>query len=298
MRCRSLLVIMIFATIAPILAQGETVAQSSHPVGSNMPSPFEQTMALLNGVQARTPGPNCWNAALAAVGLTSAPRAVTKPEFWHWLNSPFCRRLKPSERPKRGDIGSLFWKHWGNYHSYVHLDGHSVFAKEGPDPEDVYRFQKFEDMFRPNYKAMATKCRNLTSQETLQRTDCEFKTVYHRCRPLPAGFIRRHSELRDSVERYNKAEEVLQAWILSQDPSLRQKVDAAVVELGRLISELRQRQYKGELEFARKSLEWAAIGLISSDLFVSFSPEAQAAEKLADQIQLNERAHIPLSPEK
>lgn len=288
--------LIVLTLVSPFLATAEVLGSPSIETKETRSedSGLENRIRQLDGLQVAAKGPNCWNAALAAAGLASAPRYVSKPEIWHWLQSPYCRQLGNDERPKRGDIASIFWKQWGNYHSYIYLDGNTVFAKEGPDPEDVYKVQSYEGQFRPNYRAEANRCKDLTLNQVMGRSDCDLKTVYHRCTPPPVDFYQRHNSLKEIANQVAEAAVVIQGFLIDQNRT--PQVDRAAQTLARALHDLRQRRYSGELEFARKSLEHEVIGLFVSDSYATFSEDVRAAETLADRLQTTERSHVPMTP--
>jgi len=257
---------------------------------------IDRRMDQLHGLKVAAEGPNCWNAVLSAVGLATAPRYVSKPEMWHWLQSRYCRQLGNDELPQRGDVGSIFWKQWGNYHAYVYFDGGTVFTKDGPSPEESYNYQSYLGQFKPEYRAEANRCKNLTLNQSLARRDCDLKTVYHRCSPLPPDFYQRHESLRGLEEQVTQAEMVIQKWLTKPKFDMISQVESAAKVLARALTDLRQRRYSGELEFARQSLEHRVIGLFMSGSYNTFSDDVRAAEAFADQIQTSERSHVPSTP--
>jgi hypothetical protein len=255
---------------------------------------LKTTLQSFNDLQMSTDGPNCWNAALISTGILKSTRPVTKPEFWFWMNSEYCKALPASEKPRTGDIGSLFWKHWGNYHSFMRIDDNTVFSKNGPEIKDKYKVQSYESMFFDNYKEMAKTCKG--SEQNLKNKGCEFEVVHHRCRPLENNFFAGVKEIKNTSDQIDGIESRLSKWMVNSESLSESEVSAAFEALGTHLTQVRAQKLEGQKEFARKALEYRIVGLLHTglnDARYSLTQDALAAVDKAYQVQTKERSHVP-----
>lgn len=283
------------AALALACSIGSTGCRSGSQPQPPPAPPTTSPPVRLEGLKLAAHGPNCWNSALIKAGLLRFPRHVTKPEFWFWMNSRFCRTVPSTETPSQGDIGSLFWKRWGNYHSFVYIDSDTVFSKNGPDPAETYRTQRYEEMFYPKYRQMAKACRGPESLAE-NKPECELKVVYHRCASVPDDFYSRYPELRPIEQSILQVESDFEKWLRSPGPELLPAIENGIRLLGDSLRELRTRRDSGDLEFARQALEYRVIGLLDSDSFAGISAASSKIIEAADRIQQNERSHVPDAP--
>jgi hypothetical protein len=214
------------------------------------------------------------------------------------MNSDYCKALPASERPRTGDIGSLFWKHWGNYHSFMRIDDDRVFSKNSPESRDKYQVQSYENMFFDNYKKMAKMCKG--SEQNLKDKGCEFTVVYHRCHSIEDDFFSKISEIKKSSEQVDEIESQLSKWMVNPISLTEKEVTGAFEALGKQLNQIRALSLSGKAEFARKALEYRIIGLLQTDLNGNrnaLTREASAAVEHAYEIQTKERSHVPLNPD-
>jgi hypothetical protein len=239
------------------------------------------SMEYLSRLPLRANGPNCWSAALLTAGLLDQPRHVTRPEFWFWLNSPYCHSLLPEQVPREGDIGSLFWPTEGNFHSFIHLNQDFVFSKNSPHPEHRYSVQRYEDMIN-----------------TDTREGGGVQVIYHRCRPLPSNLITRFKRLLPIHAKLAATESEMQLWTLYRSQKNKIDFERSILKLGSILKSVRALKFDGQEEFARTALEYKAIGLLLTDLdsVPNLSAEAKHITAEAYAIQKFKSDHLPSEP--
>lgn len=247
-------------------------------------------MQCFNDYELKTYGPNCWSAALLTTAMINSPRPVSKPEFWFWLNSDYCRAVSPDEVPKRGDIGSLFSINEGNTHSFVYLDANTAFEKRDPYPRSAYKTNSRDNSINPREMDASCKERQL---DIFVKNDCIKTVVYHRCSPIPLDFYSRHAELTDVAVLVQNLEEGLTEYIRieHEQTTLRD----AFVKLDEYLTKVEKLKFSGDQEFARQALRWKIIGL----LLINLSDETRSLPGVlrAEKINRNERTHIPKLPQ-
>ncbi len=295
-----------------IFLLGSLVLSSCHPVPFQktasdkktlIPSEKIQTLSVakkIDGLQLKTLGPNCWNGALVKAGLIHSVRFVSKGEYWFWMNSPYCRKLNSSEKPQRGDLGSLFWPDRGHYHSFVFLDSKWVFSKNSPDPKYRYEVQRFEDMFYMHYKNKAQKC--WQDFQSRSQENCEFDVQFHQCRPVEEGFYKTDSKVVAWDAKIKLLEEKVFLWVSGKANTRLETFERTIGDLYDIWREV-QIESKNEFSKTRKfkleALEFRLIGLMLSDVEI-----AQSSKKLNPilnqiyKLQLSKSPQLSLSSQK
>lgn len=235
----------------------------------------------IDGLRLTKAGPNCWNGALLKAGLINSVRFVSNAEYWFWMNSPYCRQLGPHEEKQRGDLGSLFWRGQGHYHSFVYIDGKWVFSKNSPETKYPYEVQRFEAMFPRETRQSLKDCRGDKAAEggeagngfrtgKVSKNLCPYRVIYHRCRPLEEGFYRGHPEASKLHQEILPLEEQIFDWTTGRS-SLTQG------EYGQLIEKLSKRLKRVEMLLQNydaksapmplKALEYRLLGLLLADVY-------------------------------
>lgn len=292
---KAIVAIHLSMTLMTSNAFAETVLCATTQLNEKAQTGLVFTLKSLQGMKLSANGPNCWSAALLAKGLLNTPRPVTKPEFWHWMNSKYCRALAPDEPAELGDIASLFSPQVdGNYHSFLRLDDDTAFSKNSPSMDDKYEIQPFENMFYPAYREISGTCRG--TEGHLRAQNCPFEIVHHRCRAIETDFYSRVKEIAPTVEAVDQLETKLVRMMSRKSQPTVQQLNPIFEELGTHLRKLRALTLRDHDEFARKSLEHRVIGLLHTKFPSITSGLSQAtlqAGELAMDIQTKERDHVP-----
>lgn len=224
----------------------------------------------INGLKLSKEGPNCWNGALIKAGLAQSVRFVPLAEYWFWMNSPYCKKLGPNDKPKMGDLGSLFWEGKGHYHSFTYINSHWVFSKNSPDPKYEYKIQRFEDMFFPEYKNTAKKCWGNILKSSA--SDCKFKVEFHRCNPIDLNFFNEDQEMTRWMSKIVPIEETIYQWVKGTGAVTLKEYEKAIIDLNNILHEVhsKSRVQLTKLKiFKLEALEYRLMGLILSDIKIS-----------------------------
>lgn len=264
-----------------IFLLGAVFLNSCHPVPDTRQESQEgvkkqSIVKRIDKLQLKTLGPNCWNGALIKTGLVHSVRFVPKGEYWFWMNSPYCQKLKSTEKPQKGDLGSLFWPNRGHYHSFVFLDSQYVFSKNSPDPKYKYQVQAFEEMFHSEYQSKAKKCwKNYQkSYSSNSKKDCEFEVQFHRCRPIETDFFLTDTKLLNWDKKIIPLEEKVFSWVAGDKIVNLELFEQAIVNLYDILGEI-QKELKDELisnknrKFKLEAMEYRLMGLILSDIRIA-----------------------------
>lgn len=259
-----------------IFLLGAVFLNSCHPVPGEKreeKSSFQKKQSIvkrINNLQLKTLGPNCWNGALIKTGLVQSVRFVPKGEYWFWMNSPYCRKLEVTEKPQKGDLGSLFWPIRGHYHSFVFLDSQYVFSKNSPDPKYKYQVQAFEEMFYREYQSKAKKCWKDYQQSN--KKECDFEVQFHRCKPMEAEFFTTDAKLLGWDKRTIPLEEKVFSWVVGDKSMNLGAFEQTIENLYGILGEV-QRDLKNVMNKNRKfkleAMEYRLMGLILSDIRIA-----------------------------
>lgn len=224
----------------------------------------------INKLQLKTLGPNCWNGALIKTGLAHSVRFVPKGEYWFWMNSPYCQKLKAIEKPQKGDLGSLFWPNRGHYHSFVFLDSQYVFSKNSPDPKYKYQVQAFEEMFHSEYQSKARKC--WKDYQTNFKKECDFEVQFHRCKPIEAEFFMTDPKLLSWDKKIIPLEGKVFSWVAGEKnislDIFEQTIESLYGILGEVQKDLKSVMNKNR-KFKLEAMEYRLMGLILSDIQIA-----------------------------
>jgi hypothetical protein len=289
---------------------GAVFLNSCHPVHPESKSVSMGTR--VDGLRLYSEGPNCWNGALLKAGLAQSVRFVPKGEYWFWMNSKYCRPLGPKDKPKSGDLGSLFWKDQGHYHSFVYLDNSWVFSKNSPDPKHEYKVQLFEEMFFMDQRKLAKQCWH--QGNPTKDSKCDFLTVFHRCKPLENNFFQKGRHISQWDRRIRPLEEQVFLWTtgkskmsmtemsmttMSMTTMSMTKYEATVKKLYRILREIQTTQ-KAKLRsrdlFKLEALEFRVIGLILADVKVAtMIPKLYPLINYAYRSQAQKKGTVPLA---
>lgn len=217
-------------------------------------------------------GPNCWNGALIKAGLIDSIRLVSLSEYWFWMDSPFCSKVGINEPLQKGDLGSIFWKGIGHYHSFIYIDSDWVFSKNSPDPKHEYKIQKVEDMFSNQSRMSVKKCWNRTVQTN--QSECQFHVEYHRCNPIDSAFFYEDKEMSLWMKKVTPLEEIVFQWVSGQGNVTIEDYSKVLVKLNDILFEIKSKKRVGlnQLKkFKLEALEYRLLGLILSDIDISRS---------------------------
>ncbi len=274
---------------------GAVLLNSCHPVSPQLKS--EPMASRVNNLRLYSEGPNCWNGALLKTGLAHSVRFVPKGEYWFWMKSPYCRELQINEKPQRGDLGSIFWPGQGHYHSFVFVDDEWVFSKNSPDPKYEYKVQRFEDMFFAEHQAKAKKC--WQSSFGRQKQTCDFKVVYHRCRPLEKNFFLKDKVVEGWDQKIKPLEEQVFSWTVGDSELSKEEYEQTVGKLHAILLEIQKydrRQLNKLNKFRHEAIEYRVLGLILADIKVAnMIPKLYPLIHYAYQSQDQKKHHVPLN---
>ncbi len=278
---------------------GAMLLNSCHPID---PALKKEPMSVrIDGLRLYAEGPNCWNGALLKSGLIRAVRFVPKGEYWFWMNSAYCRKLGPSEKPKKGDLGSLFWPGQGHYHSFVYMDEDWVFSKNSPDPKYPYKVQAFDEMFNADYRATARGCwkeANGNYHSSANRSSkCVFDMKFHRCRAVEVDFYRNNKQLSRWDDQVRPLEDRVFSWVAGEAELTLEDYEETVLALNRLWQEVKRTQKqnsKKRLRFKLEAMEYRLLGLILADIKIgSLSPRLYPILQEAYRIQELKKQGVP-----
>ena len=240
-----------------------SVEQSPRFVDLSRQSTFraQQVQTLLH-TSIASYGPNCWNSALFASGLTDSIHPSSPAEYWHWMNSPFCKVVPSGEALRYGDLGSVFSGDGKHYHSFMRMNDDLIFQKAGPESSHKWEMTKYEKIVFPEFHDIAARCKG--NEDRQNSNNCDMHVVYHRCQPIPSDFYSR-SDLENMESEIKIAERQLALWTQTHDPKQKSNYEAAIKKLGGLLDQLKQMRYSGEKEFARKALALRTAGDLTID---------------------------------
>ncbi|MBT4760568.1 MAG: hypothetical protein HOO06_02620 [Bdellovibrionaceae bacterium] len=254
---------------------------------------LESIIRELMSSPVKTYGPNCWNSALNVVGANVSVRSTTKPEFWFWMKSPFCKKLGPDDKLKKGDVGSLFWKNLGNYHSFINLNEKYVFSKDSPGLDDKYEIKRYEEMFHETKRRYAQRCRG--TEYYLKKINCELEIVYHRCEALPLEFMLGNELLSQLLTDISGYEDTIEKYVRTNDHQMIPLISSAFEKLGLRLVDLLNVKYTGNEEFMRKAITHRIVGnlLVNWGNIEGLSVKALNAVEVAELTLLEGRKHVP-----
>jgi hypothetical protein len=219
-------------------------------------------------------GPNCWNSALLVSGLATSIRYTSDHEFWHWMDSSYCRELDDDEELQMGDIGSVYTGGSDiHYHSFMRINDNENFEKGSPAVESRWGTHPFENIVYPEYRDVIQRCRGNRSAQI--RNNCPTRIRYHRCQPAPENIYSRHQELRVIEREVISIERSLSRWMTTENPS-RADLETFITNFRRLdtlLSLINSLSFNGEKEFARVALGYRISGLLFTDNGQTTNPE-------------------------
>lgn len=251
----------------------------------------------IDGLQISVQGPNCWNAALLKAGLNHSLRFTPKAEYWFWMTSPYCRALSVNERPRLGDLGSLFWSGHGHYHSFVYLNDQWVFSKNSPDPKYTYEVQRFEKMFQPAAERVGRNCGATTNRR--MNSNCPYKVIFHRCQPLEKDFFENDAEIKKWDEQLKQIEEQIFAWAIASKQVSISSYEAIIKHLYQLLVAVKERKNVTPdklKKFRLVALEYRILGLMLADIDgARKAPAVQSLINYAYRVQLHKKKTILLN---
>jgi hypothetical protein len=130
----------------------------SAPVSSDPlpPLALERMRAIQD--QPLPSGINCFGTVLWTLGFTEGLKPATKVEILTFLGSRACRKLKPGEPVRRGDVGSVYTLMNGIEHSYVVLDDNTLFEKASFQAKDRPQMLSVNVKF-PELKDISSGCK-------------------------------------------------------------------------------------------------------------------------------------------
>jgi hypothetical protein len=222
------------------------------------------------GVQMAAYGPNCFGSALYTAGVVRMLRYVDPTELWFWMTSKYCRIRATNEQPQLGDIGSAFEPGFGLVHSFTYIDGEHFFSKNDGTPEEIYKTQAFGEMFGPYYKNRIADYCGGSEDDVRNASNCDhFEVVYYRCQAPPPDFYSQYIELRELDKELSQIEQILEPWFRTHDEKQIEEVKFAFLTLSQIYQNVKHLHYRGDLEFARRALEYRVSGLLQSDRSIS-----------------------------
>jgi hypothetical protein len=131
----------------------------------------------MHGVKAGRWGPNCWNTALVADKILSAPSFTSPEEMSFWMASPVCRALAAGEAPRPGDIIAIRGQAGDEVHGFIYLTPELSFSKNYLTAAAPYALQSPEDVYAEF--PVAPDCRLPGSGAA-----CAARSDYFRCSTL------------------------------------------------------------------------------------------------------------------
>lgn len=222
----------------------------------------EDTIRRLLKTKIEAYGPNCWNAAMMTAGLTDSVHYVSGVEFWHWMNSPFCKTVPADETLRYGDIGSIHGSNGDHFHSFMRVNDDVIFQKGSPAVEHKWEYVKTEKIVFPEYFNDVKRCKGNEGRQ--REAHCETSIVYHRCDPIPQDFYARN-DLGGLEAELKTAEGRIAKWMQTHDESEYANYVAGMKQMGEVLKKLRAQTFTGEKEFARKALALRAAGNLVTD---------------------------------
>lgn len=211
-------------------------------------------------------GPNCWNSALLVSGLATSIRYTSDHEFWHWMDSSYCRELGDDEELKKGDIGSVYAGGTDeHYHSFMRINDNENFEKGSPQVEHHWGVYPFKSIVYPQFQKVIQRCRGNRSAQI--KNNCPTRIRYHRCQPAPENIYSRHRELRAIEREVMHIERGLLRWMSTESPSSSdlETFNTNLRRLDTLLSSINSLSFNGEKEFARIALGYRISGLLFTD---------------------------------
>lgn len=143
-------------------------------------------LEFLNGKNAKSSGPNCWNSATYLAGISEGLHHTYGSEFAFLLGSPLCKNI-PLEQMQKGDIVALrrFDRNGkllpaaflSEVHGYTYLGDGKGLSKNGVDASAPYVMQDTKDILQ-FYKSSEYKNCKING---LERQDCNLKETAYRC---------------------------------------------------------------------------------------------------------------------
>lgn len=249
----------------------------------------------LHNLKVENDGPNCWNAALQSAGLVHSTRFVSKGEYWFWMKSNNCVAVAPGDKLQSGDLGSLIWKGYGHYHSFVYLDEHLVFSKTSPSSKHPYRIQAFEEMFSADERESVKNCWPLAPNHN--NKNCELEIVFHRCRPLEKGFYHSDPQLAEWDLKLKGLEEIIDRRSKASEGVAPQVYQRSMEQLYQLLRQVQRASSNGKNETIknqRGALEYRILGLMLADVNgVKSAPSVYPYLAYAYAIQKDKKNQVP-----
>ncbi len=234
---------------------------------------FEQRQIIdrLTNTTIKSFAPNCWNSALMVSGFTNSIRYTSDAEFWHWMNSSYCEALPQNASLRYGDIGSVYnWKR-DHFHSFMRINDNLLFQKGSPRVDKTWGTFQYESILHPEFYEEANRCKG--NEATMIRNNCDFRVVYHRCRPAPDNFYSQYQELSTIDVELKLIEDRMQIWMTNHSPELREQFYQDLIRLSKLLNQVDSKRYSGEKEFARKALAFRIAGNIFIDIDQENEPQ-------------------------
>jgi hypothetical protein len=118
-----------------------------------------------------TAGPNCWDAAMYAVGATKSLRFMHPHEFLYLLDR-YCTQ---TETPQYGDLGRMYDDN--EVHAFIWLSESEVYAKHSNDSYEKYKIMPIKKILS-DY-GIKREC----ALDAVKENSCYRKTAYYSCHP-------------------------------------------------------------------------------------------------------------------
>lgn len=149
-----------------------------HLAFATLPSP----VASIINEEVNFTGPNCHNTSLRASGTLKYKRYVSEDEMHYVLNN-YCEPLLELGTAPPADTVGVFMAQPENrpFHSFVLINNHTVFTKNGLSKKAKPIVQSYEDMFILHLAAYKSSCR-IRSIE-----NCDLGVDYYVCQKKIEG---------------------------------------------------------------------------------------------------------------
>lgn len=147
---------------------------------------LNESLSRLIGKTPVVAGPNCWNLALNAIGITGHVR-MTGPEEFRAVLDYFCTPRPRNAQASAGDLGVITTRDGSELHAYYVQSATRFLTKDlGSMDESVdlsFKVQSEKKILESYQKSMAHKdCKNGKADEEL--SPCGAKKQYYSCNIL------------------------------------------------------------------------------------------------------------------
>lgn len=152
------------------------------------------TVLRLQGSNAKTEGPNCWNLALVMKGILPHLRFSSPEEMSFYMRPPLCRALRPNETKMPGDIGAIRTvsdNEVRESHGFIYISEDVAFSKNGTHASAPYMLQSLENVYQTYQVPNQNECRG---NQISTSSSCENGTSFYRCTSMQS-YLNSHPQI-------------------------------------------------------------------------------------------------------